>query len=426
MSSTSGRQHELAALERAYALAADSHAIAAIVYGDDGMGKSRLLQDLLARIGTSAPVVRIRNDRFSRIVSAPLPAWPSGCIVAIDDAQFLDDAGRAQIEAGIAAGSIRFVIATTSDRAFHFAGSHELHVNLVPLEAGEIAKIVAKNAPETSERALAMLTVWAAGSPYEATVLATLGEYDVSAARAIARFVDGLPPAVRSFAQMLALIGAPIDDDFARALLADARDLRATLETLRLLVTRDRDGIAFAHALGESAVIETIAMKIPLHRRIVAALDRRELRSLRDRAIVLEQLLGAGDRERAKERALELAFEAQRTGALAAQVWASERHVELGEPPDERFVRFYTQYIQALLSAGSFERAEAVASHAFNAAQRGDLPDAVALGALLIEAQWRFERKEAAHATYDRLCAAFPNAQSLAELQRAAPWMHAS
>jgi hypothetical protein len=181
--------------------------------------------------------------------------------------------------------------------------------------------------------------------------------------------------------------------------------------------------VRFDHALTSAAIMETIAMKIPLRRRIIGAIERRGLRSIRDRLALAEQSLASGDGAFARATLLDLAFAANAEHLTRAVIWASERHLELGEPPDERFGEFYTNFFQALMEAHAFARAESVAALALSEAQHRELPHLGALAAQLVQAQWSVERHEAAKASYERYASAFEDPHDLQVLRNAAPWL---
>jgi hypothetical protein len=426
MDSFFGRNSELATLEHSYSTAiAQGRPRLVFIRGDNGIGKTALIAALLDRVKPSGPIVQIRADRlYSLLPDALIPAMPAGSIVVIDDAHFAPPELFARLEEAMRRenGVAFAVVAATHE--IDGLPQDDATVELSLLSDETIERIVRERAADATPAQRQNIVRWSAGSPHESVVLTALREQDASAARAIARFIAALQPAARALAQMLALIGSPVDERFAQALMPEPRELTAARDALAPLLARDRAELAFDHVLVESAVVETVAMKIPLHRRIISALERRGTADIRDRVILLEQFLGSTDRARSQESALDLAFEALRQHARNAQLWASERHMELGEPPDERFIAFYTQYVRALIEERAFERAQTVASHAFSAAQQRHLVDAVVLASLLIEAQWKFDRKDAARATYERLSAAFSDPSALAALARSAPWLH--
>jgi hypothetical protein len=164
-------------------------------------------------------------------------------------------------------------------------------------------------------------------------------------------------------------------------------------------------------------------MKIPLRRRIIDAIERRGLRTIRDRLLLAEQSLASGDGAFARATLLDLAFVANAEHLVRVVVWASERHVELGEPPDERFVDFYMNFFEALMEERSYAQAESIAALALSEAQHRELPHLGSLAALLVRAQWMVDRHEAARASYERYARAFEDPTDLQVLRDAAPWL---
>jgi hypothetical protein len=367
------------------------------IEGPCGSGKSTLLERFLASVRSSASISAVRARRLDRLTRGALAGTlraPSE-IIAIDDAQWMDRVSLQLIEERLARGGAQLLVLAFDDALAAPLPVHE-RIELSENDAFDRAITQALNAP---------------GLPAE---------------RAIARFLGSLPPAARTTAQMLGLIAAPVEARLAHALWPDRRDFDAALDALAPLLAPDRNAPAFAHALITAAVVETIPMKIPLHRRIVAAIERAGVTTLPEQVLLVEQLLGSGDRARAQEAAIELAFAASRIAASDAQLWASARHVELGEPADERFVPFYGQYFAALMDAREYELAEEVASHALSQAQRRHVEGVVVLAAALIEAQWTVNRRDAARASYQRYEQAFSDPADRAQLRAAAPWLRAS
>jgi hypothetical protein len=179
------------------------------------------------------------------------------------------------------------------------------------------------------------------------------------------------------------------------------------------------------HALTTTAIAETIAMKIPLRRRIIGALERRGLRNVRERVMFADQLLTSGDSVRLRAALLDVALLAKSERLSRVVICASEHHLEHGEPPDERFIEFYGNFFEALMEAREHARAEAVAAHALSEAQHRGISPLGEFAANLVRAQWMVDRQDAARASYERYARAFEDPRDLQILYDLAPW-HAS
>jgi hypothetical protein len=423
------RTEELAALDGHLTRALTGpRPIVVSIEGPCGIGKSALLAAFLQHAKQRTGIAYVHARRLERLGTASLEERIHGGaqVAAIDDAQWSNYATNELLRAALADGRLRMAVLAYDDTAPRLRTPIDHRIALATLDDDEIERIVHRREPAFSKTHLHAIAANAAGSPYEAVTLARLGIDEPSAGRAIARFLSTLPAPARTIAQLIALVGAPMDDEFLRFLWSERRELESALELLAPLLVRGGNTVEFDHALTQAAIAETIPMKIPLHRRIVGALERRGVRSIGDQMLLTEQLLGSGDRERAMAAAIDLAFEAGAAGAPYAQLWASARHIELGEPPAERFVAFYSHYLEALASQGEYERAETIASHALSEAQRRQLPGIVTLAAQLIRAQWAVERHDAARASYDRYVEAFTDADERELLRAAAPWLRAS
>jgi hypothetical protein len=281
--------------------------------------------------------------------------------------------------------------------------------------------LASKHFPDAASEVLDAIVANARGVPYEVVAIASAAArrrsseadaVDRSSRIAIAKELASLPADQRGALQMLSLFSEPIEAALLGSPVPDS-----------VYIRNDAGVVRFDHALTSAAIMETIAMKIPLRRRIIGAIERRGLRTIRDRLALAEQSLASGDGAFARATLLDLAFAANAEHLTRAVIWASERHLELGEPPDERFGEFYTNFFQALMEAHAFARAESVAALALSEAQHRELPHLGALAAQLVQAQWSVERHEAAKASYERYASAFEDPHDLQVLRNAAPWL---
>ncbi len=431
-----GRQAERSVLADALdAARVQARAVTVAIEGPAGIGKSALLQAFLESLPDRAAVTRLQAQRLERAIDGSFAArLPDAfTVLAIDDAQWIDAQSLRTLARLIERNGSRsaLVIAAHDDERAPFAADRR--IVLTELSDGDTRDIARAHAPALSSDVIDAIVDRARGIPFDAVTLAwtssirggiTPGEVDTSGRRAIARNLAELSPNARTFAQTLSLFAAPVPQRIVDALRPDARDIAATISPA--LLREDGETVAFTHVLAAAAVSETIAMKIPLHRRITAAIERSGVSSLTDRLLLAEQTLESGDRASAQQATLELAFAAEEHGASQAVLWASERHLEGGEPPDEQFVAFYAHFLAVLMERGEFARAEAIASHGLSEAQRRDLRGAGVLAGRLVAAQWRGGRREAARTSFDRYMLAFKDSGDARALREAAPWVGAT
>ena len=423
-----GREAEITALRAAYAAAADAAASATVlVRGPSGFGKTALLRELEAFAGPRALILRATAHPFDHLfplaISTRLAPDLHGCIeretqhrpviVTIDDAHFADEESLRSIAASMSALARRPLLAVFASDEEHVGLSiaADSTIALRELDGPASLALAERHYSNAPRPALEAIVANARGIPYEVVVLAGAAarraardgsEVAHSSRAAIAKDVAALPTAERAALQMFSLLPEP----------ADAALLEATVPEFPQL----------AHPLTADAIAETIAMKIPLRRRIIGAMERRGVRNFRDRLALAEQLLASGDGARARSTLLDVALAAQGEALPRVVVWASERHLEHGEPPDDRFIEFYGNFFAALTETDARGRAEAVAAHALSEAQHRGISPLGGLAAHLVQAQWMVDRHDAARASYERYARAFEDPSDLQALHDAAPW----
>jgi hypothetical protein len=444
-----GRERHLAAARSAFERARESRTCRFLrIHGPSGIGKSALLAAFERVVASDALVLHAAGRRIERIVPFTLANRLSPqlhatieretherpVLLAIDDAHWADDASLESITA---------IASRFTDRALLIAvvsadvDARELpapsdRIAVEELEAGvaeQLARAVYPDAPHT---VIGAIVARAGGIPYELIALARAAVRDgareaealaLSSRAAIARRLTVLPPEQRMFLQTLSLLPEPFD----RALVLELQPDRFALDRLTPEFLRDDgEALSFQHALTASAIFETIAMKIPLHRRIIAAIERRKATRLEDRILLAEQALASGDRRFAQSVLIELAFAAHAEHMTWATIWASEHHLEIGEPESARFIAFYGQFFAALMDSKQYARVEAIVAHALSEGQRRGLDGLGALAAQLVLAQWAVERTEVARASYERYAQALTDPRDLQQLRDAAPWLQAS
>ncbi|HEX8807057.1 MAG TPA: ATP-binding protein, partial [Candidatus Aquilonibacter sp.] len=428
-----GREGEIAGLRAAYAaVTRESAARAAVIVGPAGIGKTALTNVLEEIASPAASIVRVSAQPFDRVLPFALlermgsdvyerlgrATREHPAVVVVRDAQFADDESLASLMAHrrtFANRPLFLVFTYSDDDEREWARDVDMRVSLAELNARDATALAREHYPNASRGVLDAIVANAHGIPYEVVTIASAASrrgatnpesVDVSARAAVAKELAFLPQAQRTGLQMLSLLSEPVEPT--------PFDVEVPLAFAQL-----------DHPLTAAAIHETIAMKIPLHRRIVGALERRGARTLRERLVYAEQAAASGDRALAKRALSDLAFVAAAERNARAVTWASERHLEIGEPPDERFIDFYNNFFIALMATRAFARAEAVVAHALSEAQHRQLRGLGSLVAHLVQAQWMVERPEAAKASYERYARALEDPDDLELLRAAAPWLNA-
>jgi hypothetical protein len=424
-----GREPEITELRATYTTAVESGASATLlISGSSGFGKTALLRSLDAFAEPRALVLRATAHPFDRVFPFAIATRISPdlheqldretrerpVVITIDDAHFADDESLLGLAASVEALARRpllVVLAYDNEHGRELPVSAQASIILRELDTQAALSLAEQQYRDAPRAVLDAIVARAHGIPYEVIVIAaaaarhgTRDEADVafSSRAAIAKELRTLPLHERTILQMLSLLPEPID--------------------VTLLDGPVPEFPHLGHALTAAAIAETIAMKIPLRRRIIGAIEHRGLRGTRERLMVAEQLLASGDGTRARSALLDLAFAAKAEHLSRAIVCASERHIELGEPPDDRFIEFYMNFFEALVETRNHPRAEAVAAHALSEAQHRSISPLGRLAAQLVQAQWMVDRHDAARASYARYASAFEDPRDLQTLRDAAPW----
>ncbi|HUA09554.1 MAG TPA: ATP-binding protein [Candidatus Acidoferrales bacterium] len=391
-----GREAEIGELRAAYAAVTSTPASRIIILdGAPGSGKSALADRLEELAAPSASILRARAypiDRFFPLAVAERLASDlrehlerttreRPAVVIVTDAQCADEESLEHLVAlarELHERPLLVVLAHAGDeRAWTIAG--DATIALRELDDAGARALARAHYAGANGRVLDAIVANARGIPYEIVTIAGAAArrkaeepdaVDLSSQAAIAKELAALAPAERTARQMAALLSEPND-----------------------------------HALTAGAILETIPMKIPLHRRILAAMERRGVRTVRERFAFAQQAIASADKALAQRALCDLAFAANEQHCARAVIWASEHHLELGEPPNERFVEFYSGFFNALVDTASYPRAESIAAHALSEAQRRGLRGLGALAAQLISAQESAGRPDAARSSRKRYAA---------------------
>lgn len=428
-----GRESELTALHAAYAtLASTQRAHTLAITGAAGSGKTTLTYALEEIVTPAALVVRATAQPLDRVLPFALlerlgsdlherldrATRERAAVVIVREAQLADDESLASLAAyrqALANRPLLLVLTRSDDDERSLPIDIDSEISLAELDAPSATELAREHYPQASQSVLDAIVANARGSPYDIVTIAAGAArraatnpdaVDLSGRAAVAKELAALPVQQRSALQLLSLLSEPVEP------------APFELELPEAFLEMD-------HVLTAAAISETIAMKIPLRRRIIGALERRGVHTLRERLVFAEQVASSGDRALAQRALLDLTFAAAAEHNGRAVTWAAERHLEIGEPPDDRLIDFYNNFFAALMETRAFARAESVAAHALSEAQHRGLRGLGSLAAHLVQAQWTSERSEAAKASYERYARAFDDPKDLELLREAAPWLNA-
>jgi hypothetical protein len=441
MLSLVGREREITTALSAYVDARNTSSVRTLfIEGPSGIGKSALAHTFAHSIAGDTTVMTMRAARVTPELRDWLDAQPHdrGIVLIVEDAHRADDENLELLGATMQHCEDRPLLLAVT-RSDEHLGEPQLspseRIVLRELEPDAARTLAHAYYPRASDDVLDAIVARSRRIPYEIVVIASAAagraalsaqSVEHSARAAIAKRVAGMQPDQRAFLQVLSLLAGPVDLEIARRLLPAGHTIETFINAAESDLTLEGEDVHFRHELTAAAVLETVALKIPLHRRIIEAIKHGGRKRLEDRRLLAEHASASGDPQLARAALLDLAFTAAANSRDHHVIWASERYMRLAEPPNDRFVEFYTQFLAALMETRQRSRAVSVASHSLSEAQRRGLSGLGTLAALLVSAQWAVDRRDAAKASYERYTRAFVDADDLRALRDAAPWAQAS
>ncbi len=453
MLSLVGRKRELnVALNASAGVCDTSSAATMLVAGPSGIGKTALIDGFARSVDERARVLITRAyprelevplalaTRLATDLEAELDAnTRRGCVVAIvEDAQWADEpslAYLAELKTRFADRPLLLTFTHTDEHGRELPLAIDRRIVLNELHADASRELARRYYPSANDGVIDAIAARSRGIPYEIVTIALAAHRSAatdaqavehSASSATAKHLATMRTEQRTLLQLLSLLPEPAEFELIERLMGE----RSNLDSIALsldpeYLTRSGDYLGFSHELTAAAVLETIAMKIPLHRRIIEALERGGLKNVKDRKRLAEHALASGDRQLASRALLDLALASGRDGTTHLVVWASERYMKLDEPPADRFVDFYSRFFEQLTKMQRHEQALSVASHAISEAQRRGIRGLGALAGQLIRAQLAVNRNDAAKASFERYTHAFVDPVDLQHLREAAAWENA-
>jgi DNA-binding CsgD family transcriptional regulator len=353
-------------------------------------------------------------------------------LIAIDDAHLL---------ATETARAIRYVYAYLSDVPLCLICAQRddapPHADLPPCSAelvlGPLADadahaIARAEYPGAPNDVLAALVDQARGSPADVVVLASqaradeaMSATDVSSTlhAKVARELAALDDETRTFLQYCALIGAPIEQRILNALYADAGRLAWLIERARRYLLAHDGSFAFRHAVMPTAIRETIALELPLRRKIIAAFAQPDRGAVADYERIVDHAAAIGDRDVCYDYTTRIAEAAYALERWEQSVTAFAGALALRWPPPERYVEFFRRYASALRGAIRDAEAEAIVVRALRHAAETGLGGVGRLAATLVALQTELEEPARAIATFDRSIRDARGADEISELRAA-------
>jgi DNA-binding CsgD family transcriptional regulator len=358
--------------------------------------------------------------------------------LAIDDAQWADPDSMLAIEGAIAALPDRCIVLLVLKRPTPAilpltSSVFDAIVPLEPLHDEDARAIVRAAAPAAADDVIDEIVRHSNGYPIDLVALANAfergdiaGVSGVAASRRaiVSRGVRAETPENREFLQTCALIDDTIDFRVLERLWPEGPALTGLIADAngRYMISDDTS-VRFVHALIAEGVRETIAIATPYRKRILAAIDAIDDKTIEDYEQLARQALACGDDRAAFDYLSHLALEGARSGASRLVASACARALSIGRPAPAEAVSFYSVYCGALTLLDRIGAAETLLEEAIAEVREYPGVSTGPLVGLLFLSRWFNDDRDGAVATYDRYFSGAADAIEHAQLQAALLWM---
>lgn len=317
--------------------------------GSDAARYTGGLEDGLARfdaqiarsIGTSRAALEIDADGYAFTFLRFFEGIIVDHDVAIlcDDAQWIDDESARSIltlpqKLSIGCASVAVAERSDRDRARKWFPSADLCLTELAIE--DSLRLVAAELPGIDAETAQMLAHHAGGRPIELVALCESirtgqsADVERSFRGRIAQHLSTLEPGVREFVQLSALLSDPIEHRILLQLYPESARLEQLIEQADRYVAVGPSSLEFRHAIFAQCVAGSIAIPIPLHKRIISALESLPSLEHTDYERIAKHAAACGDRKVELDAYLRLAEVASVREAASLVIAASERALSIG------------------------------------------------------------------------------------------------
>jgi DNA-binding CsgD family transcriptional regulator/tetratricopeptide (TPR) repeat protein len=273
-----------------------------------------------------------------------------------DDAQWMDSESARSLTTlaqKISTGCISFALAERIDADTEQPAWFPTDIALDELDFEQSLRLVRQEIPALDERLAELIAHHAGGIPFELVELCeelrengTRGVEGSLRART-AKQLSVLEPDVREFVQICALLGDPIEHRILSEMYPDARALERLIDLSHRYVVNAGSEYRFKHAMLAQSVVSTIAVPIPLRRRIIETLKSPNLQELTDYERIAQHSAECGDFQYQRRALVALAKYSYRRQMWASVISAAERALQIpSEKPADSELFFI--YILAL------------------------------------------------------------------------------
>jgi DNA-binding CsgD family transcriptional regulator len=276
--------------------------------------------------------------------------------ILCDDAQWLDTASASAFTLLLQKAStscIALVVCErTPEEVIRWDPSTE--VELTAFDFSDSLRIVRHELPDGDPVVAEVIAHHAGGFPLEILSLCEEvrrgGQIDVerSLRSRTAKHLASLDVRTREFVQLCALLGDPLEHRLLSHIFPDSDELGRLVERADRYIVPDGGDLRFHHSMLAQSVIQTIAVPIPLRKRIVEALQAMPDRELTDFERIADQAAACGDRRLQRDTYVELAAEAERRQAPGVVIRASELAIANQSATEPLTPEFLIRYVYAL------------------------------------------------------------------------------
>jgi len=256
---------------------------------------------------------------------------------------------------------------------------------LSELDVESSLRLVAAELPDLQPQVAEVVVQHAGGNPFE--LVALCEELRESGSEGIerslrartAKQLAGLEADVREFVQICALLGDPIEHRILSEMYPDSAMLERLISKSDRYVVNAGSEFRFKHAMLAQSVVSTIAVPIPLRRRIIEALQSPNLQELTDYERIAEHAAACGDLQLQRRALIALAKDAYGRQAWTSAVSACERALQIRRTTalDPAFLTLY------VLALRVFEREPEAVEFLLSELGRYDLSETPGIGPLV-------------------------------------------
>lgn len=264
-------------------------------------------------------------------------------LLVVDDAQWADLESRVLFDRVLLALADRALVLLAAERTEEtlspFSEIADTVIALGDLDESSLIDLAQQLLPGASAEVLTTIAQYARGRALDVVAIANsvsdpaslTPPHVASTLRTlVARDLKLLAPTIRDFLQTCSLISEPIDFALLQNLWPDEAELMHCIkETSGQYLVQKGDALHFVHGALAQSIRETVAIEIPIRKRIIDAIERMPTQRLEDIERLVEQASASGDRTQEKIYLKRLQAEGERLQVLPVEARALNRILEI-------------------------------------------------------------------------------------------------